>query len=67
MHYTHIRMEGGTTPLMLAVQSNWKEAVMKLLECGADVNIMKKDGVLALHFAIQFCPDNTEQHPNNSW
>ncbi|XP_071519663.1 uncharacterized protein [Panulirus ornatus] len=57
------RMDGGTTPLMLAVQSNWSEAVMKLLERGADVDIMKRDGVLALHFAIQFCPDNSELQP----
>ncbi|XP_045596674.2 ankyrin repeat and SOCS box protein 14 [Procambarus clarkii] len=55
------RMQDGTTPLMLAVQSNWKEGVNKLLELGADVNIMKNDGVLALHFAIEFCVDYSEQ------
>ncbi|KAK8741406.1 hypothetical protein OTU49_002204, partial [Cherax quadricarinatus] len=56
------RMQDGTTALMLAVQSNWKDAVNKLLEHGADVNVMKADGVLALHFAIEFCLDYSEEH-----
>lgn len=50
-------MNDGTTPLMLAVQRRWKQTVEKLLDCSADVNITKADGVLALHFGIEFCSD----------
>lgn len=55
----HTRDKDGTTPLMLAVQSGWKDAVWKLLECGADVNITNTHGVLALHYAIEFPKDNS--------
>ncbi|XP_042877702.1 ankyrin repeat and SOCS box protein 3-like [Penaeus japonicus] len=51
------KMNDGTTPLMLAVQRRWKQTVEKLLDCSADVNITKADGVLALHFGIEFCSD----------
>lgn len=54
-------MNDGTTPLMLAVQRRWKQAAEKLLDCGADVNIAKTDGVLALHFGIEFCSDETSE------
>lgn len=54
------RMQENTTPLMVALQSNWKEAVVKLLDRGADPNIMKENNILALHFAIEFCADDCE-------
>ncbi|XP_042235854.1 ankyrin repeat and SOCS box protein 3-like isoform X2 [Homarus americanus] len=60
------RMQDGTTALMLAIQSNWKDAVFRLLEHGADVRIMKTVGVLALHFAIEFCPVDTELSSRDS-
>ncbi|XP_068249187.1 ankyrin repeat and SOCS box protein 3-like [Palaemon carinicauda] len=68
------RMSDGTTPLMLAVQSNAKEAVMRLIDCGADPNIVKVNGVLALHYAVEFCPDSEftvdsdqeDQHENTT-
>ncbi|XP_064096310.1 uncharacterized protein LOC135208093 [Macrobrachium nipponense] len=52
------RMTDGTTPLMLAVQCNAKEAVLRLLDCGADPNIIKVNGIMALHYAVEFCPDS---------
>ncbi|XP_066946236.1 LOW QUALITY PROTEIN: ankyrin repeat and SOCS box protein 14-like [Macrobrachium rosenbergii] len=52
------RMTDGTTPLMLAVQCNAKEAVLRLLDCGADPNIIKANGIVALHYAVEFCPDS---------
>ncbi|XP_037791232.1 uncharacterized protein LOC119586546 isoform X2 [Penaeus monodon] len=46
---------------MLAVQRKWEQTVEKLLDNGADVNIAKTDGVLALHFGIEFCSDEASK------
>ncbi|KAK7080070.1 hypothetical protein SK128_012287, partial [Halocaridina rubra] len=54
------QMLDGTTPLMLAVQMNLAGAVTCLLELGADPNIVKEDGIMALHYAVQFCPDSAD-------
>ncbi|XP_045123479.1 ankyrin repeat and SOCS box protein 14-like isoform X2 [Portunus trituberculatus] len=55
------RMNDGTTPLMLAVQNCWDWGVERLLDEGADVNVVKLDNVLALHFAIQFCGGSSSE------
>lgn len=47
-------MDDGTTPLMVAVQKYWKRGVERLLDEGADVNAVKLDNIMALHFAIQY-------------
>ncbi|XP_047489887.1 ankyrin-3-like isoform X2 [Penaeus chinensis] len=57
----NVQMNDGTTPLMLAVQRRWKLTVEKLLDNSADVNIAKTDGVLALHFGIEFCSDEASK------
>ncbi|KAK3879401.1 hypothetical protein Pcinc_016031, partial [Petrolisthes cinctipes] len=64
-----IRDMDGTTPLMLAVQSGWKYGVWKLLECGADVNLVNYHDVLALHYAIEFPKDdnNRMQQRKRKW
>ena len=55
----------GMTPLHIAAGKNNENAVMSLLENGADPNIQDNDGYTALHKVILFqhCKDNKD--PNN--
>ncbi len=49
---------GGDTALIMAARSSWSEVVKLLLEKGASVKVMDKDGKTALEWALK--GDNPE-------
>ncbi len=58
-------LDGGVSPLMLALNHNHSETVIKtLIEHGADVNLKTKGGLTPLMFAIHYSEDYARK---NEW